>query len=167
MAGLETLALVAGIAGTAMQVGGSVVQAAGYNQAADAAEQDAEFEAQQLERSGKEEFAASQRDAFAARDESRLAQSRAQAVAAASGGGAGADAPTIVQIMGGLARQGELNAQGALYTGESRRAGARDQALATRRTGRSQAAGYRNNAMASIFSGLGSGFRSLSGFPTG
>lgn len=164
MADPFTIAAIAAVGSAATSVIGGAVQAQGYNQAADAAEEDAEFEAQQLERSGKEEFAASQREAFAARRESRLAQSRAQAVAAASGGGAGADAPTIVQIMGGLARQGELNAQSALYVGESRRAGARDQAFATRRTGRSQAAGYRNNAFASILSGIGGGFSSLSGF---
>lgn len=96
----------------------------------------ADFEADQLERKGKEEFAASQRDASAARKEADLANSRAQALAASSGGGAGTDAPTIIKIMQGIAGQGAYNADTQLYGGKSRQAGLRDQAAGRRASGK-------------------------------
>lgn len=78
-------------------------------------------EAKQMEAKGKEEFAASQREAQEKRREAALVQSRQQAVAAASGAGAGMDAPTIVKLMTDTAGQGEFNAQTVRYGGENRR----------------------------------------------
>lgn len=163
MSGLELLAI-AGIAGAGAQMAGSLVSAAGQRQAGEAAMEDAQFEATQLEQQGREEFAASQRDALERRREGVLANSRAQAVAAASGGGAGVDAPTIVRLMSGISQRAEYGAQSALYGGEQRRAGAYTQAGATRRTGRSQQRGYNMSAAGTIFSGLGSGFSSIAGY---
>lgn len=158
MAGISTIAT---IVGAGISLVGGLTQAAGQRAAGDAALEDARFEARQLERTGKEEFAASQREALAARREGRLAASRGQAVAAASGGGAGSEAPTIVQLLGEISGQSELNAETALYRGESRRKGFYEQAQATRRTGRSRQRGYYSSAAGSIFSSIGSAFGRL------
>jgi hypothetical protein len=129
MGGLITLpALLSGI-GTATSVVGGIAQ--GVN-----AKRQADEEAAQLKRQGNEELAASQREAGQARQEAVLANSRAQALAAASGGGAGADAPTIIKLMGDTAAAGELNAQSQMYGGLSRRAGYNDQARARRASGK-------------------------------
>lgn len=112
---------------------GSIVQAVGSIAGGIAANDAAQAEAAQLEERGQEEFAASQRDAQARREEGRLVNSRAQALGAASG--AGADAPTIVRLMTNTAGQSELNAQSDLYGGRQRRAGMRDNARARRAEG--------------------------------
>ncbi|SDH08529.1 virion core protein, T7 gp14 family [Pelagibacterium luteolum] len=163
MAPLPVIAGIAGVAGAGLQIVGTMAQARGQREAGKAAEEDAYFEAAQLEDNSKEEFAASQRDALERRREGRLANSAAQARAAASGGGAGADAPTIMRIMGDIASRAEYGAQAALFGGESRRAGMFTQAEATRRTGRSQRRGSELSAMGTMFSGLSSGFSSLAG----
>ncbi len=158
MSGFELLALV----GAGASFAGSMVQAAGQREAGRAAEEDAYFEAQQLEENSKEEFAASQRDALEARREGRLAMSAGQARAAASGAGAGAEAPTILKLMGDVAQRSEYGAQAALFGGESRRAGMYTQAEATRRTGRAQRQGANLSAAGTIFSGIGNAFSSFS-----
>lgn len=112
---------------------GSIVQAVGSIAGGIAANDAAQAEAAQLEERGQEEFAASQRDAQARREEGRLVNSRAQALGAASG--AGADAPTIVRLMTDTAGQAELNAQSDQYGGRQRRAGMRDSARARRAEG--------------------------------
>lgn len=133
------MAALAAVAGVISAVGG-IAQGASANSAA-------QFEAQQQEMQGKEAFAASQRDAEAARREAGLVQSRQQALAAASGGGA--DDPTIVRLMTDTAQQGELNAQGATYQGESQKRGLMDAAMGTRMSGRASLFG-------SVIGGLGS-----------
>lgn len=127
---------------------GSLVQGAGTIIGGIAANNAAQAEADQMEARGKEEFAASQRDAEQRRKEGQIANSRVQAIAAASG--AGADAPTIVRIMQDTAGTAELNAQTDLYGGRQRRAGMRDSARARRAEGEASLLG-------SIFSGVGQG----------
>lgn len=126
----------------------SVVSGIGMIAQGNAARADAEFQAKQMEARGKEELAASQRDAEAARQEGDLVASRQQALAAASGAGAGMDAPTIVKLMTDTAGQSELSAQAALYGGRSRQQGLREAAAARRRSGR---ASY----MGSVLGGFG------------
>lgn len=118
---------------------GSIVQAVGTFAGGVAANNAAQEEARQLEERGQEEFAASQREAMARREEGRLVNSRAQALAASSG--AGADAPTIVRLMSDTAGQAELNAQTDLYGGRQRRAGMRDSARARRAEGQASLMG--------------------------
>lgn len=161
---MAQLAVIASVIGAGVQFAGSMAQAAGQREAGRAAEEDAYFEAEQLEDQSKEEFAASQRDALEARREGRLANSRGQAVAAASGAGAGTDAPTILKIMGDVAQRSEYGAQAALFGGESRRAGLYTQAEATRRTGRAQRRGANLSAMGTIFGGIGNAFSTVGGF---
>jgi len=98
-----------------------------------AANNQAQFEAEQQKMQGKEELAAAQRQADQQRKEAALVQSRQQALAASSG--AGASDPTIIKLMTDTAGQGELNAQGTLYGGEQRKRGLFDQASATRLSG--------------------------------
>jgi hypothetical protein len=78
------------------------------------------------------------------RRRARLAESRALAVAGASG--AGASDPTVLDIMGGIAEEGEYRALNALYTGEDRARGMEGNAAArrfeadqARRAGRAEA----------------------------
>ncbi len=158
------LPLILGVVGAGVQLAGSAVAARGQREAGRAAEEDAMFEAKQLEAQGKEEFAASQREALERRREGRLANSRAQAIAAGSGAGAGTDAPTILKIMGGITRRAEYGAQAAMFGGENRRSGLYAQAGATRRTGRAQRRGAELSAMGTMFSGISSAFTSVAGF---
>jgi len=132
MSGLELVAAAIGAAG-------SIASGIAQKNAAD-------YQAQQQEAQGKEEFAASQRDAVAKRREAQLLQSRQQALAAASG--ANATDPTIVRLMTTTAGQGEYNAQTALYTGEQRKIGLFDAAKATRMSGNASLLG-------SFFEGAG------------
>jgi hypothetical protein len=112
----------------------------------------AQFEAKQQEAQGREDFAASQRQADQARLEAKLANSRQQALAAASGGGA-AD-PTIVKLMGDTAGQGEYNAGGYLYQGKQQKRGLFDQAAATRISGQSSLFGSFLGGAGQIAGGL-------------
>src|SRR3569833_3012205 len=101
------------VAMAALALVGSVISAIGGVASGVAANNESKFEAQQQEMQGNEDFAATQRDAEQKRKEAEGVNSRAQAVAAASG--AGADDPTIVQLMTQTTGQGELNAQTSLY----------------------------------------------------
>jgi hypothetical protein len=124
-----------------------------------ASDRAARQDALNMEAAGKEEVAASQRDAIAKRREGQLINSRAQAIAAASGAGAGTDAPTIVQLMGKTAGEAEYNAQSALFGGFSRQSGLKQGAAARRAEGKASLLG-------SIFSGFGTvakGYSSYSG----
>ena len=104
----------------ALGIIGAIVSGLGSIAAGVAENNNAKYEAAQMEAKAKEEVAASQRDAMAKRREGALASSRAQALAAASGGGAGSDAPTIVKLMQGLSSESEYNAQSELYGGRER-----------------------------------------------
>ena len=108
---------------TMMLVGSTVLSAAGNLQegwAADAnakaQQQSLEYEAKQSEVQAGQERAAAQRRAMEERRQATLASSRARALAAA-GGGATID-PSVVNLMGDLAAEGEYNAGVAMYEGE-------------------------------------------------
>jgi hypothetical protein len=130
---------------------GSVVQGIAANNAA-------QFEADQLEQKAKEERAASQRDALEKRKEAAFVQSRQQALAAASGGGASTDAPTIMKLMASTAGQGEYNAQAALYGGENRARGLMDEAKGRRMSGQASLLGGVFGGCGSMASGFGRAF---------
>lgn len=135
---------------------GSIIQGVGSIAGGIAANNAAQEEALQMEARGKEDFAASQREAGERRREAALVQSRQQALAAASGAGASADAPTIVRLMGDTAAQGEYNAQTDLYGGRQRRAGMRDSARARRAEGRASLLGSVFDAAGTIAGGTNS-----------
>jgi hypothetical protein len=131
---------------------GGGVQAIGALQAGQA-EKDAAFaEATQLEAKGKEEFAASQREALAKKQEGVLANSRVQALAAASGGGA--DTNTVIKLMSGITSDADYNAATALYGGKERKAGLFDAASNRRRSGRASLLGAKYQAIGSVLGGI-------------
>ena len=126
---------------TAFQVFMTVVAANETAKAGKAADKLAQFKAGQLEQKAGQQRAVSQRKADTARRSARYAESRALALAAASGGGA--SDPTVVNIMAGIAGEGELAAQYALYEGEEQARGSEMSATASRYEGtQAKRAGY-------------------------
>lgn len=96
------------IAGAALSAGGTIV---GANNEA----KELRSEANQLDANAGQERAVSQRRAIEEKRQSRLAASRALAVAAASGGGA--SDPTVVNAIANLEGEGEYRALSSLYEG--------------------------------------------------
>lgn len=81
------------------------------------AQQEADYlAAAQMEQNAGQDQAAGQRNAANAQRQSELIQSRALAVAGASG--AGMSDPSIVKIMGDLAKEGQLAVDTQLYQGD-------------------------------------------------
>lgn len=128
---------------------GALISGVGTIASGIAANNAAKQEALQMEAKGREELAASQREAADKRREGELVMSRQQALAAASGAGAGMDAPTIVKLMTNTAGAAELNAQTDLYGGKQRKAGLFDAAANRRREGKASLLG-------SVLGGFGS-----------
>lgn len=140
--------------GSLISAGGSIVQGISANNAA-------KTEAAQMEERGKEDFAASQREAEDKRREGRIVNSRQQALAAASG--AGADAPTIVKLMTDTAGQAEYNAQTSMFGGLQRKKGMNDSANARRAEGRAALVGSVFDAAGTALGG-GSKFGTAKGW---
>lgn len=95
------------------------------------AEADSEYVAAQQEQQAGQERAAAQRKAIEDRRQTRLAQSRLQALA----GGGGND-PTVVNLAADIAGEGELRALTSLYQGEERATGLEAAAKSTRIQGK-------------------------------
>lgn len=138
---------------TVASVGGSVLSGLGQIQAGKAANVSAKFQAAQLEQRAGQERASSQRVALEERRRASIASSNAQAAAAASGGGA--TDPTVLNIQGGIAGQGEYNALSALFEGEEKGRGLELQATSTRMEGKqAKKAGY-VSGISTIIGGTG------------
>ena len=138
---MEALAVAApflAMAGGATSVVGGLVEgdsAARAAKAQGAAERDAaNYRSAQLFQQAGQERATAQRKAIEERRRSRLAQSRAVAIAAGSGGGA--TDPTVTHILGDLAGEGEYNALAQLYTGEESAIGLETQGRASKYEGK-------------------------------
>lgn len=116
------------VAGTALSAGGSII---GANDEA----REMRREAAQLETQAGLERASSHRAAMEEKRQSRLAASRARAVAAASG--AGVDDPTVVNLIAGIEGEGEYRALSALYEGDQKALGMEAEAAARRRGAKS------------------------------
>jgi hypothetical protein len=143
-------------AGTALSAIGTGLSVAGTLSAGNAANAQAKQDALNMEAQGKEELAASQREAFQKRREGALINSRAQALAAAGGGGA--DDPTIVRLMTQTAKDAETNAGSVMYGGQSRRRGLYDSAKARRTEGKASLLGSIYGGFGQAASGLGKAF---------
>ena len=120
MAGAENLgAMGQGLSGVGSLLGAAAQfnagRAAGAQGKATQAAKEAEARIARI-RAGQER-AASQRKMHAARERENLIQSQIQARSAASG--AGAADPTVANLAGDLAAEGEYRAQSALYEGNS------------------------------------------------
>lgn len=122
----------------------------------------AKLQAQQLTDRANNERAAAQYKADNQRRELRYLQSRAQAVAAASG--AGATDPSVLNIMGNNAMEGERHALASLWEGEDMARGLEYEASVTRwkgkvakQQGNLSAATGLLMAAGSMFGGFGTG----------
>lgn len=158
MAELAALAAVAGpaaagsastilpIIGTAATVLGTI--GSGYAQ-----KQEAEFEAKQAERASAEERAAGVRASQDRREKTAFLLSEQKAKAASSGGGV--TNPTILDIMGETAQEGDYLARSDVAAGENKARGLLDQAAASRYRGK---AAFRG----AILEGIGVGAKGLS-----
>ncbi len=103
---------------------GGVLSLLGQEQSAKAAEAQGKaqqveenFVAQQYRDEGVQAVAASQREMIAQQDKTKLAASRAVALASAYGGSA--DAPSVSKIVTDIEGRGSYNAAAALYQGEA------------------------------------------------
>lgn len=126
--------------GTIVSGVGALAQGAGANKAA-------EFQAQQLEVQGKNDYAVAAKKAAEIRRRNRVLQSEARATGAAFGGG------VDIRQMAELEEAGELDALTALWQGESTQEGRSDQAWATRFEGRQRRKASVINAGTSILTG--------------
>jgi hypothetical protein len=119
------------VAGSALQIGGSI--SAGNN-----ANAEAKFRAAQLDQAAGQTQASAQRAALEERRQTKLAQSRLLALSQGGSMDAG-----VVDLAADLAADGEYRALSALYEGDERAAGMRDQAAAVRVSGKNaRTAGY-------------------------
>ena len=157
MSGLEILGAVLTGISTFTGIAGSI-------QAGNAAKAAAEYEAQQLEIKANEDRAAAQRAAEEQDRDRKFVQSRQRAVAASSGFGAGALDTTVMQLMGDVEEQAELNKLQTRAAGENRARGREDQATLRRFEGAQEkraalfkAAGIGLSGGADFFSKYGGG----------
>lgn len=154
----------------------SMMQTAqGASQAKDAAEREgatrkvaAEFEASQLEQRAGQTIAASQRSMQDVQRMGKLAESRALALSAASGGGA--SSPTVVNLIGNLAKEGAYRGAVELYKGEEnarqlrlQAAGRRFEGEAGMDLGLSKGRAFETQGQASILSQAGGLFGKYGG----
>ena len=131
MVELATLATVASVVGASVSAAGTI--AAGSD-----AKNAAEFKAKQK---ANEVRASGSRQMLQERRQKDLALSTLTARAAASSGDT--TDPTVVNLAGGIEREGEIQALDAFYKGENAARGYQDQAMATRASGASaQRASY-------------------------
>jgi hypothetical protein len=150
MSGLETLALISmGVGGL-----GAAVQAQGTIAAGKAAQQSANYEAQQLDLKAKEEQAAAQRDALELRHKKDLTLSELQANSAASG--FSATDPTALALADEITKYGTVQEQMAMYGGASRREGLEAQAAGRRMEGKAARQGAAYSAAGTILGGISS-----------
>lgn len=155
-----TAVTAAKVASTVLSVGSTVMGYFGNRNAGIAAQQESEYRAKQLEQRAGQERATAQRQAVIEKRRGVLAQSKVQARAAASGGGALDE--SVVNIMGDLEGESELNALNSLYEGEERARDDESEAIVTRYSGQQKKkAGY----LAARTTAL-SGFADIAGSPS-
>ena len=118
------------VIGKIAMIGGTVLSSAGAVQAGKAQQAAANYQADQLEASGKAEYAASQRKALEERRRSDLAISRAKAVGAASGGG------QDLNLLGAIEEEGTYNTLVAEWEGKEAMKGRNAQGAAARVEGK-------------------------------
>jgi len=164
-----------GAVGTGMKASGEMSAGFAARRAGESQQVAAEYTAQQLDTNAGQTQASSQRAAAEEIRKSLLVQSRALAISAASGGGA--MDPTVMALIGGYSKEGELASETMLYGGAERARGMREQAKATRyegatraEAGRTAEATSRLKAAGTIISGAskdwgGEGFKNTTKAP--
>ncbi len=148
-----------------LAIGGSLLSAFGSMSEGKAQYKAAQFQAAQLDQNAGQAKAAGQRDAAQEIRQSELLQSRALAVAGASG--AGAVDPTVLRIISGLAGEGALAAQTAMFNADEQARGMRTQAAATRFEGAETRKASKVRAISTILSGAGTAAMAGSRFSNG
>jgi len=126
-----------GAIGTGLKASGELSAGSAARRAGESQQVAAEYTARQLDTNAGQVQASSQRAAAEEIRKSLLIQSRAMAVAAASGGGV--MDPTVMALIGGYSKEGELASETMLYQGSERARGMREQAKATRYEGATRA----------------------------
>lgn len=116
--------------GSVLSAGGTILGSLGAMQQGRAANAAAQYNAAQLEASGKAENAAAQRKAEEDTRQKELVLSRARTVAAASGGG------QDVALMGQIEEEGTMRQLTSLWEGEEAAKGRNAQAAASRFEGK-------------------------------
>lgn len=119
--------------GTVISLLGTASTVIGNNQAGAAAETNAASQALQLRANAGVARAQAQREAINQERQTKFMLSRAQALAAASGGRS--TDPTIVNLEGNIAGEGEYRRLAAIYNGEAQATGNEYQAEVTQRQG--------------------------------
>lgn len=147
MSGLETIGLIAGLAGSAVTAAGTL--AAGEQKQATL-----DYEAKQLKAKSLEEQAVGQQEASEYKRKKGLALSSLQAKSAASG--FSATDPTSLALADEMAKYGTLQEQLAMYGGTSRRAGLEAEAEGRRMEGRAARTGAVYSALGTILGGVSS-----------
>lgn len=127
---------------------GGLMSAEGTLAAGEGEKEAAYAEANQMETQAGQVRAQSQRAAVEDRRQGRLAQSRAQALAAASG--AGATDPTVLNIIGDLEKEGEYRALSDLYAGDSQAQSLEYGAKVRRKTGKQIQGAYQMQAAGTL-----------------
>ncbi len=127
---MAALAAIGPLLGKVAMVGGTLLSSAGAIQAGKQEQAAANYQAAQLEASGKAEMASSQRKALEERRRSDMAISRAKAVGAASGGG------QDLNLIGAIEEEGTYNTLVAEWEGKERMSGRNAQAAASRVEGK-------------------------------
>lgn len=105
------------VAGTAVQFIGGMKQASAIKAAGRAQLQEAEYRAALGRQIAGQQRATAQRAAIEESRQTKLAQSRAQAVGAAQGS---AGDPSVLNLMAGIGAEGKYNALTAIYEGEDK-----------------------------------------------
>lgn len=134
-----------------VQAYGAYKQYTSQKKAGKAAERDAQLVAAQQKAQGLASQAEAQREALTETRKARYAQSRARAVAAASG--AGANDPTVENLINDIGDEGEYNKLAALYSGDSDRKLADYASGATRNQGRARRRAYDLDARTTLLDG--------------
>ena len=140
---------------------GGVVQAAGTIAAGKAANEQAKFEAAQLEIKGQEERAAAQREAREGQRTGRYAVSRQRALSAS--GGLGATDPSIMDLSADTWVRALYQGKMVKYGGEERKRGLYAQAEARRYEGKVALQQSKMAAFGSILGAAGGLFGSYGG----
>ena len=115
---MAELALIAGIASTAMTAVGTIAAGQAAKEQGELSKRASDFEAKQLDIKAKEEKAAGQREMFELRREKDVALSRLQTVGAASG--FTATDPTALALADEVAKYGTYREQLAMFGGTQR-----------------------------------------------
>ena len=157
MSGLETIALIAGLAGAGVSAAGTIAAGNAQKSAAD-------YQAAQMEQQAADERAGAQRSAMDEGRKKQLALSRVQSLSAASG--LGATDASVLDIMGGIDKYGTYRENVIRYGGESRAGGLNASAAGARVSGDAARVGSYFDAGSTILGSASTMYGKYAGKPS-